>query len=323
MNRKHFAILLANLVLLTAPPSSLAAEIDSIEPIGTMGKGVKVLGGGKEAVLFEHEGKGCLSHFWFGGAFDGEERTRIRYYVDGEETPSIDMELYPGHGIGFNEKHAPWATKYVGKIGRRNGVHHNYRIPFGKSIRVTAQLGEGVQGDPHIWWIIRGMENGRVTLGGVELPESARLKLHRIDDLEVQPLEEYDLCHVEGKGALFKVYIAAESRNLNYLESCIRGYFGGAKEPIFLSSGLEDYFLGTYYFNTGIYHSDMAGCTHLDPKKGRFSGYRFHDEDPVIFQNGLRLTNRCGETEHGTIDGKAHLNPLATRFTSYVWVYQW
>lgn len=288
-----------------------------------MGKGLKVLGDGKEAVLFEHEGKGCLSHFWFGGDFDGVEETRIRYYVDGEEKPSIDMDLYLGHGIGFKDHHAPWATKHVGKIGRINGVYNNYRIPFGKSIRVTAQLGEGVEGDPHIWWIIRGMENGRVTLGGVQLPESARLKLHRVENHEAGLLEEFDLCNVEGKGALFKVMIAAESKNFHHMESCIRAYFGNGKEPFMVSSGLEDYFLGTYYFNTGTFHADMAGCTHLDKKNGRFSGYRFHDEDPIIFQEGMRLTNRCGETEHGTIEGGVHNYPHKTRYTTYTWVYQW
>lgn len=47
------------------------------------------------------------------------------------------MGLYMGHGIGFNDNHAPWATKYIGKIGKRNGIYNNYRIPFGKSVRVT------------------------------------------------------------------------------------------------------------------------------------------------------------------------------------------
>lgn len=302
---------------------TFAMEVESITPIGGMGKGERVLGGGVEAVLFEHEGKGCLTHFWFGGAFDGEERTRIRYYVDGEETPSIDMELYLGHGIGFNDKHSPWATKFVGKIGQRNGVHNNYRIPFGKSVRVTAQLGEGVGGNPQIWWIIRGIENGRVSLGGIELPETARLKLHRLEDYEAEPLEEFDMCNVEGSGALFKVMIAAESSSLTYLESCIRAYLGNENDPLLVSSGLEDYFLGTYYFNTGMFHADMAGLTHFDQQNNRFSAYRFHDEDPLIFQNGLRLTNRCGETEHGTMEGAAYLNPQKTRYTTYVWVYQW
>ena len=28
-------------------------------------------------------------------------------------------------------------TKHVGKIGKQNGIYNNYKIPFGKSIRVN------------------------------------------------------------------------------------------------------------------------------------------------------------------------------------------
>lgn len=311
-------------LLLIGMATASAAEDAPLSPIGTMGKGERVLGSGAEAILFEHQGSGCLTHFWFGGNFNGVEDTRIRYYIDGEETPSIDMELYMGHGIGFNDNHAPWTTRHMGKVGKRNGIYNNYRIPFGKSIRVTAQRAANADGNPQVWWIIRGVENGRVTLGGVELPKEARLKLIRLEDHDAQPLEEFNLCDVPGKGAVYQVAIAAKGTSFTYLEACIRAYLGGAKTPLFLSSGLEDYFLGTYYFDTGKFHSDIAGLTHFDKKNHSFSAYRFHDDDPIFFQNGLRLTCRCGETEHGETDGtQAYLNPTPTRYTTYVWIYQW
>lgn len=311
---------------MTTLTAALAADPGSLRPIGAIGKGERVLGGGREAVLFEHQGKGCLSHFWFGGNFKGVENTRIRYYVDGEKTPSIDMDLYFGHGIGFNDNHAPWATKFVGKIGKRNGIYNNYRIPFGKSIRVTAQRAAEADDNPQVWWILRGIENSRVTLGGIQLPESARLHLSRVEDFVAKPLEEFDLVKVPGAGALFQVTIAGEGlegRKLGYLEACMRAYTGGSDKPLMLSSGLEDYFLGTYYFDSGRFHADISGLTHFDEKAGRFSAYRFHDDDPLFFQDGLRLTCRCGETEHGALNGPGYLKPPSTRFTTYAWVYRW
>ncbi|MDX1682664.1 MAG: DUF2961 domain-containing protein, partial [Phycisphaeraceae bacterium] len=212
---------------------------DSLRTIGTMGKGERVLGGGREAVLFEHEGAGCLSHFWFGGNFAGVESTRIRYYVDGEANPSIDMALWMGHGIGFDDPQAPWGTKHIGKVGKRNGLYNNYRIPFGRSIRVTAQRADDAEDDPQIWWIIRGLEQGRVTLGGETLPAAARLRLFRLEDQMADPLEELDLCDVDGAGALYQVTIAAEGESFTYLEACMRAYSGDADEPLMLSSGLE------------------------------------------------------------------------------------
>jgi len=316
--------LIAVIIVGMATSGLYAGDTGKLKPIGTMGKGERVLQEGKEAVLFEHKGAGCLTHFWFGGNFKGVENTRIRYYVDGEAVASIDMNLYMGHGIGFSDNDAPWATKYIGKIGKRNGIYNNYRIPFGKSVRVTAQRSNDADENPQVWWIIRGIENGRVSLGGVELPKGARLKLMRLEDYDAKPLEEFDLCNVTGKGALFQVAIAAQGGSLTYLEACIRAYLEGSKKPMMISSGLEDYFLGTYYFDTGKFHADIAGLTHFDKEKKSFSAYRFHDDDPIFFQDGLRLTCRCGETEHGQDDEtKGYLNPPKTRYTVYTWLYQY
>ena len=183
-------------------------------------KGERVLKGAQEATLFEHRGKGMLSHFWFSGNFKDVEDTRIRYYVDGERVASIDMALYLGHGIGFHENHAPWTTTYIGKIGKQNGIFNNYRIPFTESIRVTAQRSQDAEDDPHIWWIIRGLENGRVCLGDVELPVDAKLKLICLEEHDAEPLEEFELCNVNGHGLLYQVSIAAQGdKSFNYLEA--------------------------------------------------------------------------------------------------------
>ena len=76
-------------------------------------------------------------------------------------------------------------------------------------------------------------------------------------------MEEFALCDVKGDGALYQVTMAAKGlaqerakdqwKDLSYMEACMRAYIGGAKQPLMLSSGLEDYFLGTYYFNKGRY----------------------------------------------------------------------
>ena len=75
----------------------------------------------------------------------------------------------------------------------------------------------------------------------------------------------------------------------------------------------------TYCFNHGRYANALAGLTHLDTKNRTFSAYRFHDEDPVFCQKGLRLTCCYGETVNGE---KLH-DPPETQHTTYRWVYQW
>jgi hypothetical protein len=301
-------------------------ELSSLKTFGTMGKELRVLKKEGEAELFSHKGKGCLTHMWFGGSFKGYENTKIRIYVDGEEEASIDMELFLGHGIGFGDKSGPWGNERMGNTGGNSGIYNTYKIPFGSSVKVTAQLAPHASENKNFWWIIRGTENLPIEICGVKLPDNARLKLHKLENHVAQPLEEFAMCDIEGSGVLYQVTMEAQGlrdtdhwKDLSYQEACVRAYIGGSKEPLFLSSGLEDYFLGTYYFRRGKYDNKLAGLTNFDKEQQRFSGYRLHEEDPVFFHNGLRLTNRCGEK----IGNKVFHDPPPTRYTTYTWTYQW
>jgi len=315
-------VLVTGWVLLEGAAQASAADIDaaSLKSFGASGKEQHVLENGQEAQLLQHAGRGCLTHMWFGGDWPGYGRTRIRCYVDGERTPSIDMELFLGHGIGFDDPAAPWGTARIGKTGHPSGIYNTYRIPFGKRIRVTAQLGEGIDVNPPFWWIIRGVENLPVTIGDIRLPTDARLRLHKVQEHRLKPLEMAELCSTSCAGILYQVTLAVESRNLNFLEAVLRGYLDGSEEPLPLSSGTEDYFLGTYYFNRGMYHFPEAGLTHLDSGDNTFCAYRFHEEDPIVFQKSFRLVWRNGEAWE---DGKPFGKPRPSTFSSYVWTYEW
>jgi hypothetical protein len=224
-----------------------------------------------------------------------------------------------GVGVGFGDPDAPWGTEFNGITGSPSGVYLNYRIPFRSHIRITAELPPGVPRDTVFWWIVRGVENFPLNVSGIALPVTAKLRLHKRKDLLVQPFEFFDLCKVSGAGMVFQVTVAARSGNYNYIEGQMRAYMGGKDDPRILSSGLEDYFLGTYGFNRGIYHLPPAGCTHRDEKDNSFSAYRFHVIDPVLFSRGLRLACRCGERRGSKVFGE----PMPTTYTTYVWTYEW
>jgi hypothetical protein len=318
-------------LLLFANLQAQTPLVSQLKTFGTVGKGRAVLSANKETEIFSHRGTGCLTHMWFGGDFKNDGRTRIRIYVDGESTASIDMELFLGTGIGFQDDASPWGTEKMGKTGGGDTIYNTFRIPFGQSVRVTAQLPPDSDPAPPFWWIIRGTENLPVQLGGVTLPATARLKLYKTENYDAKPLEEVKMCDVPGAGALFLTTIQAKGdvhqtndwRDMSFMEGCVRAYLNGGKDLLMLSSGFEDYFVGTYYFNRGKYATALAGVTHLDAKALEVSAYRFHDADPVFFQNGLKLTVRCGDTEDASMNGKVVGNPPPATYTTYTWVYQW
>ncbi len=289
-----------------------------------MGKEAEVLEARTEIEIFRRDGKGCLTHMWF--AMD--PRVRVRVYVDGEAAPSIDMALDLGCGYGFGGPEEPFGSP---KMGRYGGHFNSYLIPYGDGVRVTllpvTETFERVTGRK-IWWIVRGTENLSPVIAGQALPQNARLKLHRLEAYRAEPLEEFNLCNVRGHGLLSLVTMAAQGQrksgnaflDLSYMEGCIRAYLNNEEQPEMLSSGLEDYFLGSGYFHQNhLYFGAVAGLTYLDKANNAFSAYRFHDDDPVFFQNGFRLTCRCGEELNGAM---LH-DPPATLFDAYTWLYQW
>ena len=54
------------------------------------------------------------------------------------------------------------------QTGQPSGIYNTYRIPFGESVRVTAQLCEGDTKNKRFWYIFRGVENLPVVLSGLQ-----------------------------------------------------------------------------------------------------------------------------------------------------------
>ncbi len=62
--------------------------------------------------------------------------------------------MFLGFGIGFDD------NTYCenGEDGRSERVYDTYPIPFGTSLRVTAQMPDSTDEKPALFWIIRGSE---------------------------------------------------------------------------------------------------------------------------------------------------------------------
>jgi hypothetical protein len=308
----------------SAPPAPHADALAALRTFSFTGKQRYILAPGKEVELFHHLGRGCLTYMWF--AMD--ERTRIRIYVDGESRPSIDMELDLGHGYAFGGPPEPFGNTRMGRYG---GQFNTFRIPYGSSVRVCVYTPDIKLDSPTggaAWWTIRATDNLPLTVGGIALPANARLKLYRLEPYEAKPLEEFPLCDVSGSGMLFLVVMAARGErkptgnwtDLSFMEGQMRAYIDGSKQAQELSSGLEDYFLGSGYFHQNeTYFGEVAGLTYLNKDKLEFSAYRFHDQDPVIFHNGFRMTCRDGEAFGSYVVG----DPSPATYWTYVWLYQW
>jgi hypothetical protein len=276
---------------------------------------------------------GVMTHFWFTLPLPGADGVMIRYYIDGEAKPSIEFNPNLAAGVGFGDTAAPWGTKWIGKGARDGSYNINFKIPFQKSIVVTAYHLSGTYGG--FYMIVRGATNVPIDFGGVKIPMTAKLNLFKIENAQFNSLDLITLAKVDsGAGVVIYHNLAVQSGNMNFMEGCYHWFTPDNNEfpGVVLSTGMEDYYDSGWYFNAGGFHLENAGLTHLSNQQGQpvtFSAYRFHEMDPLTFTNGFSFVWRNGDNTDVsgikclTIPGRSAGSPTKSTVWSQVWVYTW
>ena len=181
---------------------------------------------------------------------------QIRIYVDDEVVPSLDFQLFFAHTIGVqncvddvcSDPRVPWSSSEVQHMAHAGALKNRYRIPFTRSIRITAT----VPTNGAVYYYCRGMTHLPVIVGDLQLPDAARLKLHKNWKVTVPPLGQLALVppRINSSGLLYATIWSAESEYIGFMEGCVRAV-PDQQPTIFLSSGTEDYFESANFFNAG------------------------------------------------------------------------
>jgi len=256
----------------------------------------------------------------------------------------------------------PWGTPWLGRTSDWDGFYNNIRIPFYQSIRVTARLPPGSQ-PFNVYTIIRGTENVPIEVNGFRLPAGARMRTHTNQGLEVPSLGFVAIVNkTSGDGLILQHTLGFRgSPSFLYLEGCFHlitpfggsgmkeGGVGAGYPGITLSTGMEDYYDSSYYFHSGLFQLPVSGVTHmctdsstrspphpacasnkLNRHLSEWSGYRFHDKDPLFFHHGVQLLVRNGDVEEKVSYGTAKCfnlqatgGPGPSTVDSLAWVYEW
>jgi len=274
-----------------------------------------------------------------GCPWDWEEGV-LRFYVDGEASPSIVVTLLQlasvGAGGAQGNSHkdvSPFSSGLFGKNAQTGGVWSTMRIPFQTSIAISLQPPDSCDKTQIFWMIIRGVEAGGITLGDVALPPAAKLVQSKIVGTTYAPDNFITLAAADKSldGMLLSTFIDATSADPNYLEGCFH-IVNGDNTTQFLSSGTEDYFLSASYFDEGVFAGSEAGLTWRGAG-GDLSAYKTHQRDVLPFHGGMQFVWRNNE------DGRSCPNrwPQASRpstsptglrtgpmnLTSIVYFYAW
>ncbi len=268
------------------------------------GRGVKLspcilIGPGETAVLADIAGPGEILTMWFTGCFGRDFIFRICW--DGCAYPSVETPLGDFFGCGWYDPENKIAMEFAPldsaliAVCPFNGLNSYFPMPFAKRCRMTLENRSGHAAN--LYYQIN------VELG--EIPaDSAYFHAHWRRTNPVPAGEDYVLLDgVRGRGhyAGTMLNIGLNGPNLWFGEGEVKFFIDGDGEyPTICGTGTEDYFGGAWGWDVGgnytAYSALYTGVHFIHRPKGgedtqqRFSMYRWHVKDPVIFGEDLKVT---------------------------------
>lgn len=260
---------------------------------GTENRGAKGhpfdrLAAGDSVVLMHHEGAGMVSRIWLTIDDRSEEMLRglrIRCYWDGAAVPAVDVPL----GAFFCNPLFELAAFENRFFSDPEGRSFNCCIPmpFKKEARIV--IANGTDRDlGHLFYDVDylALKKWRTEVNYFHAYWHEEPLTRLGEDYLILPRQE-------GKGRLLGMAVGIEANPIYgdswWGEGEIKMYIDGDTDsPTLCGTGAEDY-IGTAW-GLGAFAHRQQGCPIADAERGRWSWYRFHDDDPVYFRRDLKVS---------------------------------
>lgn len=247
-------------------------------------------------VMANVQGSGAIQQIWLTPA--GNWRFAIiRFYWDGETEPSVECPVGDFFACGWG-RYAQISSLPV-CVNPGSALNCYWQMPFRKSFKITL---ENLADDNFTVYY-------QINYTLTNIPEDAayfHAQFRRVNPLPYKSVYTI-LDGVKGWGHYIGTYIAWGVNNNSWWgEGEIKFYINGDKDfPTICGTGTEDYFCGSYNFDTkgpdgkGRYtefttpYSGLAQVIRPDglyDSQQRFGLYRWHIMDPVRFEKDLKIT---------------------------------
>lgn len=256
-----------------------------------------------KAIIFEAEGEGRIDNMYLCGDFGNWHhpgQCTLNVYCDG--ILCVSGKIYELACLNMkyvDEKEYEKVfleTPLFSKFGAHNSISLDFKIPYYKSCKVElVQPQPGVR--DQIWTTVRANTSPEVVWNGKKLPKGVYFKGIRAADKQVSSGDQFTIMETEKNSMVVGVNLFLDSETEASMEACLRAFNTSTGKAEFLSSGLEDFFLGTYYFDSGQFMGYKCGQTWLKRERGavQLSAYRQFPDNPLCFNHPVRITVRNGE----------------------------
>ncbi|MCS4227287.1 glycoside hydrolase family 172 protein [Sphingobacterium sp. BIGb0165] len=250
------------------------------------------IGAGETFTLAEIDGSGIIQHIWMTPTGNWSQSI-IRFYWDGETEPSVEAPVGAFFGMGWN-KYAPLNSLAM-TVNPGSAFNSYWQMPFRKKCKITM---ENVSIHPMVLYY--QVNYAETEVGNDEAYFHAQYRRSHPTEGALHTI----LDGVKGKGHYVGTYLAVGVNNTGWWgEGEVKFFLDGDKEfATIVTTGLEDYFCGSYNFEnkeTRRYQeftTPYAGLHQVIRPDGiydsqqRFGMYRWHIMDPVRFNGDLKVT---------------------------------
>ncbi len=243
---------------------------------------------GETKTLCDIQGPGMIRHLWI----TVEERTPemlrsyiLRIYWDDSEYPSVLAPMGDFFGVAHGRT-AHYMSPYLGTPEGR-GFHCYFPMPFSKRCKITFEN----DSPEKMEWLFYQVD---YTLGATITDDMGRFHAHFRRENPCPFRKDYVLLDTRGAPGVFVGAVIG----VNPLypgwwgEGEMKFYIDGDTQyPTICGTGTEDYLCSGWGMQ--LHDAIYTGVNHMkkDPYGlDRFiSFYRFHIQDPIYFQNDLRI----------------------------------
>jgi hypothetical protein len=249
-------------------------------------------------VMADIQGPGTIQQIWMTPApLDKTRSFILRFYWDGEAEPSIEVPMADFFACGWGQ-YAQINSLAV-CVNPGSAFNCYWPMPFRKRAKVTL---ENLEDKDMVLYYQINYELGEVPKDAAYLHAQFR----REDPLKQKGLFTI-VDGIRGQGHYVGTYLAWEVHSPGWWgEGEIKFFMDGDKDfPTIAGTGTEDYFCGSYNFDTKgsdgknrytVFSTPYTGLAQVLPPDQvyqvgqRFGLYRWHIQDPIRFEKDLRVT---------------------------------
>lgn len=250
---------------------------------------------GKQVTVGEVKGEGYIAQMWltFPGWFWRHWEPQLptnpsilktlilRIYFDGAEQPAVAAPAGDFFGAGLCEV-SNFASRYFGTSS--GGFFGKWPMPFRKSFRVEMEnLDEEI--DTVLFC--------NILYQLTPLPETAGYFHAQFNTGQNTGPAPTQIAEARGRGHFAGCLLYMQGKEQNYLSFLEAPEYvhvdGDWDKPRIVGTGLEDYFLGGWYFREGPFIGPYHGLPVKNALNSTVAMYRVHETDAIHFRERLKF----------------------------------